>query len=93
MPLVSSAALSRRTIVYTYDGLYRLTGAGYSSGEQFQYAYDAAGNMTALTTTLTSTVVTTKSYDAANPVERDELQADHGHHGRRAPQPGMERRR
>jgi YD repeat-containing protein len=38
------------TIVYTYDGLYRLTGAGYSSGEQFQYTYDAAGNMTALTT-------------------------------------------
>jgi RHS repeat-associated protein len=54
------------TIVYTYDGLYRLTGAGYSNGEQFQYTYDAVGNMTVMTTTITSTVVTTKSYDAAN---------------------------
>jgi YD repeat-containing protein len=55
-----------RTIVYTYDGLYRLTGAGYSSGERFKYAYDTAGNMTAMTATTTSTVVTTKSYDATN---------------------------
>jgi YD repeat-containing protein len=82
-----------RTIVYTYDGLYRLTRAGYSTNESFQYAYDAAGNMTAMTTTLTSTLVTTKSYDAANPVERDELPAHHRHHGRRAPHTGVERRR
>jgi hypothetical protein len=38
----------------------------FSNGERFQYVHDAAGNMTALTTTITSTVVTTKSYDAAN---------------------------
>jgi YD repeat-containing protein len=62
-----------RTITYTNDGLYRLSGAGYSSGASFQYAYDAAGTMTAMTATITSTVVTTKSYDAANPVEREEL--------------------
>jgi YD repeat-containing protein len=82
-------------------GSCRLISAGYpsfysrqaSTGEQVQYAYDAAGNMTALTTTITSTVVTTKSYDAANPVERDELPSCFRHHGRRAPHAGVERRR
>jgi bifunctional DNA-binding transcriptional regulator/antitoxin component of YhaV-PrlF toxin-antitoxin module len=68
---VTAAAESQLTTC-TYDGLHRLTGPGYSSGERFQYAHDAAGNMTAMTTTITSNVVTTKSYDAANPVERDE---------------------
>ena len=33
-----------RTIVYTYDNLYRLTDAGYSSGETYQYSYDPVGN-------------------------------------------------
>jgi YD repeat-containing protein len=59
-------ALVTRTITYTYDGLYRLTEADYSSGERFEYAYDAVGNMTAVTTTITSTVVSTREYDIAN---------------------------
>jgi len=54
------------TITYDYDPLQRLTDADYSSGERLQYAYDGAGNMTAVTATITSTVVTTKTYDAAN---------------------------
>jgi len=58
--------LVTRTITYTYDGLYRLVEADYSGGENFQYAYDAVGNRTAYTATITSTVVTTYSYDAAN---------------------------
>ena len=29
------------TITYTYDSLYRLTGADYSDGSYFRYAYDA----------------------------------------------------
>jgi PKD repeat protein len=33
-----------RTISYTYDGMYRLTGAYYSSGENFSYDYDKVGN-------------------------------------------------
>ena len=33
-----------RTIVYTYDKLYRLTDAGYSSGETYRYSYDPVGN-------------------------------------------------
>ncbi len=49
-----------------YDGLYRLVEADYSSGENFQYRYDAVGNRTAYTATITSTTVTTYSYDAAN---------------------------
>jgi RHS repeat-associated protein len=53
-------------ITYTYDSLYRLSEADYSSGERFKYVYDAAGNMTTLTATITNTVVTTKTYDAAN---------------------------
>jgi YD repeat-containing protein len=33
-----------RTIVYTYDKLYRLTAADYTSGENYQYSYDPVGN-------------------------------------------------
>jgi RHS repeat-associated protein len=54
------------TITYTYDSLYRLTEADYSSGENFQYVYDAVGNRTSYTATITSTQNTTYSYDAAN---------------------------
>jgi RHS repeat-associated protein len=53
-------------IAYAYDGLYRLTRAAYSSGETFDYEYDAVGNRTAHTRTLSSQVVTTYTYDAAN---------------------------
>ena len=46
--------------------MYRLTGANYSTGERFQYAYDPVGNRTAQTATITSTQVTNYVYDAAN---------------------------
>jgi hypothetical protein len=63
-----------RVITYTYDPLYRLTGADYrstgltagSSGEAFSYAYDAVGNRTEQTRLLTSTTVMTYHYDHAN---------------------------
>jgi len=50
-----------------YDPLHRLTGAEYSTGESFAYAYDAVGNRTAYTATtpLSGTLVTTYTYDAA----------------------------
>ena len=66
MSAASTGELVTTTITYTYDSLYRLTEADYSSGENFQYAYDAVGNMTAVTTTITSTVVSTREYDIAN---------------------------
>jgi hypothetical protein len=37
-----------RVIEYTYDGLSRLTKASYSTGAQFEYAYDAVGNRTSM---------------------------------------------
>ncbi|MDY7078888.1 MAG: RHS repeat domain-containing protein [Chloroflexota bacterium] len=37
-----------RVITYTYDPLGRLTAADYSSGESFEYRYDAVGNLTAM---------------------------------------------
>ena len=37
-------ALLDRTIVYTYDNLYRLTGADYSTGELYEYDYDPVSN-------------------------------------------------
>ena len=37
--------------------------AQYSTGERFEYAYDAAGNRTAMTTTAGATLY---QYDAAN---------------------------
>jgi RHS repeat-associated protein len=52
-----------RTIVYTYDNLYRLTNATYSTGEVFTYTYDPAGNRKTQTTLAGTTVYT---YDAAN---------------------------
>jgi RHS repeat-associated protein len=55
-----------RVITYTYDKLYRLTDADYSSGESFAYAYDPVGNRTVHTRTLTATTVITYAYDAAN---------------------------
>ena len=33
-----------RTLVYTYDNLYRLTDADYSTGEAYAYEYDPVGN-------------------------------------------------
>jgi hypothetical protein len=33
-----------RTIVYTYDHLYRLTKADYTTGEAYAYSYDPVGN-------------------------------------------------
>ena len=33
-----------RTIVYTYDNLYRLTEADYTTGESYAYNYDPVGN-------------------------------------------------
>jgi RHS repeat-associated protein len=53
-------------VSYVYDGLYRLTRAAHSTGETFEYAYDAVGNRTAYTRTLGAQVVTTYTYDAAN---------------------------
>jgi YD repeat-containing protein len=56
-----------RVITYTYDPLYRLTDADYSTGERFEYAYDAVGNRLALTQTLgVSQTVHNYQYDQAN---------------------------
>jgi YD repeat-containing protein len=68
-----------RVITYTYDKLYRLTDADYSSGERFGYEYDPVGNPVSAalrgtyrrtvhvhTQTLTTTTVTTYTYDNAN---------------------------
>ena len=64
-----------RTIVYTYDGLHRLTEADYDTQSTnllldqdayFNYRYDSMGNQTAIIETLDSTVVTTYTYNAAN---------------------------
>jgi RHS repeat-associated protein len=51
------------TYTYTYDPLYRLVGATYSSGEFFEYTYDAVGNRLSETTHLG---ITTYAYDDAN---------------------------
>ena len=51
------------TINYTYDALYRLTGADYSDGTFFHYTYDAVGNRL---TQQTVNFSHTYNYDAAN---------------------------
>jgi YD repeat-containing protein len=61
-----------RTIVYTYDHFYRLTGAAYSTGEFFSYTYDPNGNRTTQTTLTGMTVYT---YDVANRLTQVDGQA------------------
>jgi len=51
------------SITYTYDNVYRLTKANYTSGSVFTYTYDAVGNRLS-EQTLTQTTVYT--YDIAN---------------------------
>jgi RHS repeat-associated protein len=51
------------TITYDYDPLHRLLATDHSSGERFQYAYDAVGNRTVMTDSMGAYVST---YDAAN---------------------------
>src|SRR5262249_23377924 len=63
---VLAQALLTRTIVYTYDDLYRLTEADYTSGENYQYDYDAVGNRLAQ---IINGDTTTYLYDAANRLE------------------------
>jgi YD repeat-containing protein len=49
-------------IRYTYDPLQRLTSATYSDGKGFQYQYDAVGNRTISTQTITSTLGRKSAY-------------------------------
>ena len=53
-------------ITYTYDPLYRLRGAYYSTGEFFAYEYDAVGNVTLASEHITTTRTTTYTYNAAS---------------------------
>jgi len=51
-----------------HDSLYHLTAADYSTGEAFEYQYDAVGNRIIITSTtpLSGTVITTHTFDAVN---------------------------
>ena len=55
-----------RVITYTYDPLYRLTAAEYSTGESFVYDYDAVGNVTLASEHITTTRTTIYTYNAAS---------------------------
>jgi RHS repeat-associated protein/uncharacterized repeat protein (TIGR01451 family) len=54
---------STMTITYEYDPLYRLTGATYSGGAEYQYTYDAVGNRQIMDSPEGEV---SYSYDAAN---------------------------
>jgi uncharacterized repeat protein (TIGR01451 family) len=54
---------STMTITYQYDPLYRLTGATYSGGAEYQYTYDAVGNRQTMDSPQGEA---SYSYDAAN---------------------------
>ncbi len=65
-PLAQAGELTvTRVMSYTYDPLGRLVDAAYSTGESFQYEFDAAGNRGRVTSTtpLSGTVVTTYTYE------------------------------
>jgi RHS repeat-associated protein len=65
---IGTTPLTATVIAYTYDPLYRLTNANYSGAYTytFGYGYDAVGNRTVQTRTITSTQVITYVYDNAN---------------------------
>ena len=52
-----------REISYTYDSLYRLTAADYSTDEAYAYQYDPVGNREVMTDAIG---IHTYTYDAAN---------------------------
>jgi RHS repeat-associated protein len=60
---LASVGWNSCTIDYSYDALYRLTTADYSTGEFFHYAYDAVGNRLTQTTQAGTENYT---YDAAD---------------------------
>ena len=62
-PTVADAFNTTGTITYTYDDLYRLTDAEYSTGEFYEYVYDPVGNRLSLTT---HESVVNYQYDDAN---------------------------
>ncbi|MBE2224442.1 MAG: RHS repeat-associated core domain-containing protein, partial [Anaerolineae bacterium] len=69
----SAPQLGTHTIAYSYDPLYRLTGADYSGdiSASYAYAYDAVGNMAAYTETLvtdsgTETSIVNRAFNDAN---------------------------
>ena len=61
-----STSLLTRTIVYTYDNLYRLTDADYTTGELYEYEYDPVGNRLQQ---IINGDTTEYLYDAANRLE------------------------
>src|SRR5690606_5667822 len=63
------SGLGTTSIAYTYDALYRLTGATYSGAimATFTYDYDPVSNMTAYTETVgTESTHVVRTFDAAN---------------------------
>ncbi len=63
VPIPGGTVETDVTIDYTYDPLYRLTAADYSTGEYFHYTYDAVGNRL---TQETGAGTNTYTYDIAN---------------------------
>ena len=61
--LLGAGDIFTTTITYSYDALSRLTDADYSSGEFFDYTYDAVGNRLS---EITASGTTTYTYDTAN---------------------------
>ena len=55
-----------RTIVHTYDNLYRLAEADYTSSENYRYSYDPVGNRLEQ---IINGDTTSYLYDAANRLE------------------------
>jgi YD repeat-containing protein len=55
------------TIQYSYDPLYRLTGADFSDGDSYHYSYDRVGNRPEQETRGKGLISTTEyTYDIAN---------------------------
>ncbi len=68
LPRAVQSMTDTTTISYSYGPLYRVTGASYSGilANSYGYGYDAVGNCTVQTQTITSTLVTSYTYDIAN---------------------------
>jgi RHS repeat-associated protein len=62
-PIRAQYGLLSQTITFSYDPLYRLTAADYSSGEYFHYTYDEVGNRLTQETHEGANIYT---YDIAN---------------------------
>ncbi|HMM97477.1 MAG TPA: DUF6531 domain-containing protein [Anaerolineales bacterium] len=76
-PIATEVPVGPVSIQYTYDSLNRLTSANYSTGAQFAYTYDRAGNVLEYRKVIGGSNLSTRyTYDDANQLSTAQIGTD-----------------